>query len=52
MKVRDARDRERDHSPLQAAPDAIVLDTGGLDVDEVVARAVELARQAQAGAGD
>jgi cytidylate kinase len=51
MKIRDARDRERDHSPLQAAPDAIVLDTGGLAVAEVVARAVELARRAQAAGG-
>ena len=52
MTIRDARDRERDHSPLQAAPDAIVLDTGGLDVEEVVARAVALAHRARAGAGD
>jgi cytidylate kinase len=51
MRIRDARDRERDHSPLQAAPDAIVLDTGGLDVDEVVARAVALARTARSAGG-
>lgn len=40
---RDARDRERDHSPLVAAPDAVELDTTGLTQDEVVARIVELA---------
>lgn len=51
MRIRDARDRERDHSPLQAAPDAIVLDTGGLDVNEVVARAVALARTARSAGG-
>jgi cytidylate kinase len=51
MRVRDARDRDRDHSPLQAAPDAIVLDTGGLGVGEVVARAVGLVRSAQGGRG-
>jgi len=51
MRVRDARDRERDHSPLHAAADAVVLDSGGLEVAEVVARAVALARRAQATAG-
>ena len=40
--ARDARDREREHSPLQAAPDAVLLDSGGLDVDEVVERIAAL----------
>jgi cytidylate kinase len=48
MALRDARDSERDHSPLEPAPDAIVLDTSGLDVAQVLARAVELTRAAQA----
>jgi len=47
MSVRDARDRERDHSPLQAAPDAVVLDTSGLDVATVTARAVDLVARAR-----
>ena len=48
QRERDARDRERDHSPLEAAPDATMLDTTGLSLDEVVARVralVEAARQ-------
>jgi cytidylate kinase len=36
--IRDARDRGREHSPLQAAPDAVELDTTGLTLDEVVER--------------
>ncbi len=42
---RDARDREREHGALRAADDAVVLDTTGLEADEVVARVVELARE-------
>ena len=40
--LRDAQDSEREHSPLRAASDAVELDTSGLDIDEVVARIVEL----------
>lgn len=40
--IRDERDREREHSPLRPAPGAVVLDTTGLSVDEVVERIVEL----------
>jgi CMP/dCMP kinase len=42
--LRDQRDRTREHSPLQAAPDAVTLDTSGLGVDDVVRRIAELAR--------
>lgn len=35
---RDERDETREHSPLRAAEGALVLDTTGLDVAEVVAR--------------
>jgi cytidylate kinase len=45
--LRDAQDREREHSPLVAAPDAIELDTSGVDVDEVVRRIVELVGRAR-----
>jgi cytidylate kinase len=41
---RDRQDREREHSPLRAAADAVEVDTTGLTIDEVVARVVELVR--------
>jgi cytidylate kinase len=44
LRVRDERDRGRDHSPLRAARDAVVLDTTGLGVDDVVQRIAALAR--------
>jgi len=44
MKVRDRQDSERETSPLKAAPDAVVLDTTELDLDEVVSRVLDLAR--------
>jgi cytidylate kinase len=50
LAARDARDREREHSPLQAAPDAVVLDSGGLDVDEVVGRIAALVQAERAAA--
>jgi cytidylate kinase len=34
--MRDERDKSREHSPLQAAPDAVMLDTSGRSVEEVV----------------
>jgi cytidylate kinase len=36
LRQRDRRDSEREHSPLRAAVDAVMLDTTGLDVDHVV----------------
>ena len=39
---RDAMDTERLHSPLKSAPDAHILDTEGMKVDEVVERLVSL----------
>jgi cytidylate kinase len=42
--IRDQRDSDRAHSPLQAAPDAHRIDTTDLSLDEVVARVVELVR--------
>lgn len=44
--LRDERDSTRSLSPLQAAPGALVLDTTGLDVEQVVARIAALARSA------
>lgn len=40
--VRDERDSTRRHSPLEPAPDAVVLDTTGLAVELVVSRIVVL----------
>lgn len=44
--IRDQRDRTRTHSPLEPAPGAVVLDTTGIGLDEVVRRVVGLARDA------
>lgn len=44
--LRDERDSSRSHSPLQAAPGALALDTTGLSVEQVVARIAALARDA------
>jgi cytidylate kinase len=41
--LRDARDRTRPHSPLRPAPGAVMLDTTGLGVEEVVRRIAALA---------
>jgi cytidylate kinase len=45
QRERDERDENREHSALQAAADAVEIDTTGLALDEVVGRVVELARQ-------
>jgi cytidylate kinase len=45
--IRDQRDEAREHSPLQAAPDAVTIDTTGLTLDEVVARVAELVQRAR-----
>ncbi|HZW91383.1 MAG TPA: (d)CMP kinase [Candidatus Eremiobacteraceae bacterium] len=45
LRERDHRDRTRAASPLQAATDAVVIDSTKLGEDEVLARVEELARQ-------
>jgi len=45
--IRDQRDAERTHSPLAPAADAVLLDTTGLTLAEVVARVVALASAAR-----
>jgi cytidylate kinase len=42
--IRDQRDRTREHSPLEPAPGAVVIDTTGMTLDEVVARVTALVR--------
>lgn len=44
MEQRDRLDAERTHSPLRPAGDAVILDTTGLSIAEVVARVLALAR--------
>jgi cytidylate kinase len=48
--ARDERDRTRAHSPLAPADGAVVLDTTGLDLEEVVARILGLVPEARGGA--
>jgi cytidylate kinase len=50
MKKRDRQDSERATSPLKPAPDAVVLDTTTLSLEEVVSRVLDLARGLQKGA--
>ncbi|HEV7163541.1 MAG TPA: (d)CMP kinase [Solirubrobacteraceae bacterium] len=40
--MRDQRDTTREHSPLQPAPGAVLLDTTGLSISEVVGRIAAL----------
>ncbi|MCH8295965.1 (d)CMP kinase, partial [Candidatus Poribacteria bacterium] len=36
IRIRDEKDRSREHSPLQKAKDAIVVDTTDRTIDQVV----------------
>jgi cytidylate kinase len=44
LAARDAQDMGRTTAPLKAADDAVILDSTGIPVDEVVARIVALAQ--------
>ena len=44
LRERDSRDRNRSESPLRPAPDAILLDTTSLSLDQVLARAEQIVR--------
>lgn len=44
QEARDSRDTGREDSPLAAAADAVVVDTSGVTLAEVVSRVVQLAR--------
>jgi CMP/dCMP kinase len=48
MKERDARDSGRRVAPLKAAPDAVIIDTTGLDADQVFEQASHLIARALA----
>jgi cytidylate kinase len=47
LAARDQSDRTRAVAPLAVAPDAHVIDTTGVPVDEVVAHVLALVRAAQ-----
>lgn len=47
MQTRDKRDAEREASPLVPAADAVVIDTTGLSLDDVIERVVGLAEDAR-----
>ncbi|MDP9475185.1 MAG: (d)CMP kinase [Actinomycetota bacterium] len=48
--LRDRQDSEREVSPLKPAPDAVVLDTTALSLDEVISRVLDLADVLRRGA--
>lgn len=48
--LRDERDSTRAHSPLEAAAGAVVLDTTGMTIEQVVERIAGLAQAARASA--
>lgn len=52
LKARDARDSGRDAAPLAQARDALLLDTSGLDLDQAVAAAIDLAEKRLRDAGE
>jgi cytidylate kinase len=45
IKERDARDRSRPVAPLMPAPDALVLDSTAMTIDEVIALALAHSRR-------
>ncbi len=45
IRARDERDSQRSVAPLRQAPDAILLDTSELTVDEALAEAIRLVEQ-------
>lgn len=47
IRQRDGRDSTRDTAPLTAAPDATIVDTDGLTVEQVVAIIADLVRKAE-----
>lgn len=50
LRERDERDRNRANSPLRPAPDAIVIDSTGLSLEQVLAQIEEIVRPLMASA--
>jgi CMP/dCMP kinase len=46
LTLRDEQDRNREHSPLRAAPGAVEVDTTGKTIDQVVEEIAQLVREA------
>jgi cytidylate kinase len=51
LRARDRRDRERAASPLVAAPDAVIIDSTALSIDQVLERIEAVVSEKQAAAG-
>lgn len=51
MRERDQRDRNRVNSPLQAAPDAVIIDSTDLTLEQVIQRVEDLIAQRLAAGG-
>ncbi len=47
IKLRDERDSKREHSPLRAAPDAVLVNSDGLTIEEVVDRLLAIVERRQ-----
>jgi cytidylate kinase len=45
MRARDRTDSEREAAPLRAAPDAIMLDTTGMKVEQALAEIESIVQQ-------
>jgi len=45
IRARDERDSNREVAPLKQAPDALLLDTSELDIDQAIAEAVRLVEE-------
>jgi cytidylate kinase len=45
IRARDERDSNREVAPLKQAPDALLLDTSDLDIDQAIAEAVRLVEE-------
>jgi cytidylate kinase len=45
IRARDARDAGRAVAPLKPAPDALLLDTSGLTLDQAIAKAQRLVEE-------
>jgi cytidylate kinase len=51
LRNRDEIDSTREHAPLAAAPDAIIVDTTNLTIEQVVDRVLQLVRMHSRGSG-
>ena len=51
VEARDSADRQRDHSPLRQADDALLIDTSSLGIDQVLGEMLRMVRDRQTAAG-